>query len=64
MTKVSTEKADAADRIYHNAVEIFHTTGYSREGRGLPTDAEKVMKLIDQIKRDVCVLYDIKPSGE
>nr|DAG38753.1 MAG TPA: hypothetical protein [Caudoviricetes sp.]DAO63111.1 MAG TPA: hypothetical protein [Caudoviricetes sp.] len=59
-----TKKKEAADRIYSNAVELFHTTGYSREGRSLPSDAKKVMKLLDQIKRDVCVLYDIKPSGE
>lgn len=59
-----TEKKEAADRIYSNAVRLFHITGYSQEGRSLPADAEKVMKLLYQIKRDVCVLYDIKPSDD
>ncbi len=64
MKKLSKRKTKAADSVYWNAVAVFHTTNLAKEGRSLPEDAETVLELLKQIKKDVCVLYGIKPSAE
>ena len=50
-------KVEAADRIYFNAVDLFHTTGHYAERRELPEDADKAKELVKKIAEDVRVLY-------
>lgn len=50
-------KVEAADRIYFNAVDLFHTTGHYAERRELPEDADKAKELVKKIADDVRVLY-------
>ena len=50
-------KVEAADRIYFNAVDLFHTTGHYAERRELPEDADKAKELVKKIANDVRVLY-------